>query len=1072
MATCRRCGEDNPARARFCLGCGAPLQSACPSCGEQNPPHARFCLACGTQLGAQAAAPTSAPPPTSASRELRKTVTVVFCDVTGSTTLGERLDPESLRRAMTRYFDEMRAALERHGGTVEKFIGDAVMAVFGIPVVHEDDALRAVRAAAEMRAARDRLNPELERTLGVRIEARIGVNTGEVVAGDASTGEGFATGDTVNVAARLEQAAPPGEILIGEPTYRLVRDAVKVEPVDALTLKGKSEPVPAYRLLEADLWAAGYARRHDVPLVGRRAELQRLEAEYAALLAEPRARLVTVVGAAGTGKSRLTNELLSRLDGARIVSGRCLSYGEGVGLWPVMEIVRSAAGIDDADSEKTVREKIRALLPDTAESQLVVERVATAIGIGDGTGSSEETFWGVRKLLEALAAQRPLVAVVDDCQWAAPTMLDLVEYVAGWTQGVPLLLVCLARPDLLETRPAWTPTLTLTPLTDEESEELVDNLGGSELAPELRRRILETAEGNPLFVEQLVALVREGGDTSIPPTIHALISARLDRLANDERHAIECGAIEGKVFHLGAVQHLTPETGRQQVSAHLLTLVRKDLVAPHSSAFGGDDAFRFRNLVVRDAAYTAMPKQARAELHERFADWLARRTQNAPEYDPIVAHHVEQAYRYRAELGPVDERARALSNHAADLYSRAGERALDRGDVRAGADSLDRAVELFAEEDARRIHALVQLGAAVRDCGDLARAEDLLRRATRTTEASVAAHARIELLLTQMVLDPEGKTEEAKHVGDELIPAFEAAGDHAGLSRAWRLRALRHWVLAEAGGAETALERGLAHARASGRHADAIECLSGIPFAVRYGPLPLDEAEARIHACREQGGDSLTVELAAEGALAGIAAARGRFDEARIRAARARELCAELGHELDAAAAAQTDGYIERQAGDLAAAAAILRDGCERLQAFGERGVLATTALMLGDVLYAHGERREAEKWSDLGVDAAGSDDVATQALGNALRAKLAARRADHARAQALAVAAVELIGRTDFLEIQGDVLTDAAEVHELAGRADDAGRALRAALDLYERKGVAVSAERVRAKLEQLAPV
>src|SRR6266542_4367569 len=472
---------------------------ACHRCGEQNPPRARFCAACGNALDVD----TSAAPP----RELRKTVTVVFCDVTGSTTLGERLDPESLRRVMGRYFDEMKAALERHGGTVEKFIGDAVVAVFGIPYVHEDDALRAVRAAAEMNRERDRLNEELERSWGVRIEARTGVNTGAVVAGDVGKGERFATGDTMNVGARLEQAAAPGEILIGEETYRLVRDAVRVEPVEPLTLKGKAEPVPAYRLLDVDLWAAGYTRRLDSPLVGRADELETLNASYASLAG---ATLVTVIGAAGLGKSRLTNEFLSRIDDARVLRGRCLSYGDGVSFWPVAEIVRAAADIRETDTVDDARSKIARLFGDEPDATLAFERVAAAVGLAEGAGSAEETFWGVRKLLEALAADRPLVVVVDDCHWAAPAMLDLVEYVTGWAGAAPILLVCLGRPELSEARPSWPTTIALEPLSEPESAELLANLA-PELDEPLHERIREAAEGNPLYLEQLVALLRDDG---------------------------------------------------------------------------------------------------------------------------------------------------------------------------------------------------------------------------------------------------------------------------------------------------------------------------------------------------------------------------------------------------------------------------------------------------------------------------------------------------------------------------------------------------------------------------------
>jgi class 3 adenylate cyclase len=376
----------------------------CPNCGADNPEGFRFCGSCGQGLS----------PAVPHAREVRKTVTVLFCDVSGSTAMGERLDPESMRRVIARYFDVMREAIERHGGTVEKFIGDAVMAVFGIPVVHEDDALRAVRAATDMRESLARLNDELERDWGVRIESRIGVNTGEVVTGE---GDSLATGDAVNVAARLEQGAAPGETLLGESTHRLVRAAITAEPVKPLAAKGKSEPVAAFRLEGLVEGAEFIPRRLDSPLVGRENELAQLQRAFNHAVSERVAYLFTLLGPAGIGKSRLVRELYDRVD-ATPLAGRCLPYGEGITYWPLGEI----------------------------------ESLSTEI---DFEANRDEIALQARRILERLARAQPLLVVFDDLQWAEPTFLDLIDHVADLARDAPMLLVCVARPELLDVRPSW-----------------------------------------------------------------------------------------------------------------------------------------------------------------------------------------------------------------------------------------------------------------------------------------------------------------------------------------------------------------------------------------------------------------------------------------------------------------------------------------------------------------------------------------------------------------------------------------------------------------------------------------
>jgi len=383
-------------------------------------------------------------------------VTLVFSDMAGSTALGEGRDPESIRGVLTTYFDEMRRVLEDHGGTIEKFIGDAVVAVFGIPQVHEDDALRAVRAAAEMQKAVAQLGEQSMADWGVALEFRTGVNTGEVVSGELSREQGFATGDAVNVAARLEQHAPPGEVLIGENTYELVRDAVEAEPVEPLICKGKAEPVRAWKLRRLG-GETGVARRLDSPLVGREEELARLHAELDLAGSSRSSRIATVLGEAGVGKSRLTNEFAaSAVDRARILRGRCLSYGKGMTFWPVAEAVKQAAAIVETDTSEQARSKIDMLLPpDSEESRLIAEHVAGVIGLGQSSGGIQQSFWALRRLFEALAQSRPLILVFDDVHWAEPTFVDFLDYLVQFSKGSPLFVLCMARPEFLDTRAPW-----------------------------------------------------------------------------------------------------------------------------------------------------------------------------------------------------------------------------------------------------------------------------------------------------------------------------------------------------------------------------------------------------------------------------------------------------------------------------------------------------------------------------------------------------------------------------------------------------------------------------------------
>jgi predicted ATPase/class 3 adenylate cyclase len=713
---------------------------------------------------------------------VRKKVTVLFCDVTGSTTLGEYQDPERLRIVMTRYFNEARSALERHGGKVEKFIGDAVMAVFGVPALHEDDALRALLAATELREALGTLNDELESTVGVRIEVRTGVNTGDVIAGDPTRNDSFVTGAAVNIAERLERTASPGEILIGEETFRLARDAIRAEPLEPLTLKGRSEPVLAYRLLEVYPGMPAHARRLDSPMVDRPRELALLHDAFqrCVRVREHACHLFTVLGSAGMGKSRLVAEALRTIEGeATVLKGSCLPYGEGITFWPVLDVVKQATGVTDEDTPEEARAKIAAKLEGDQAAERVADRVAEVIGLAEAGGTAEEGFWGVRKLFEGLAGKRPLIVVFDDLNWAEPTFLDLIEHVADWSRDAPILVVCIARPELLEIRPGWgggkrnATTIFLESLSEPESEKLIHNLlGEAAISPEVSARIRDAAAGNPLFVEETVSMLIDDGllrceedgwvtaaDLSgvrVPSTIQVLLASRLDQLSADERRVLERGAVEGNVFHRGALEELSASEEQDGVARCLTALERKYFVRPHRASFDGEDAFCFRHPLVREAAYEALPKQVRGELHEGYAAWLEQRP---GEYEELLGYHLEQAFRYRRELGQVDERAERLGASAAAHLIAAGRRALAREDVFAGANLLGRSTSLLATDDPTRDDVLLELGGALVFAGDFVRADAVLTEAIeagrRSGDRRLELRSVLERAFLRTLTDPE-----------------------------------------------------------------------------------------------------------------------------------------------------------------------------------------------------------------------------------------------------------------------------------------------------------------------------
>jgi class 3 adenylate cyclase/tetratricopeptide (TPR) repeat protein len=976
-----------------------------------------------------------------APRQARKVVTVLFCDVTGSTALGEELDPEVLRGVLNRYFTEMRGIIERHGGTVEKFIGDAVVAVFGIPRVHEDDALRAVRSAALIR---ERL-PAIAVEVGVQLRFRTGVNTGLVLSGE---GENLAVGDAVNVAARLEQAAEPGEIVLGDETLRLVRDAVKVAALEPLELKGKSEPMTAYRLLEIDPAAPGVARQLDRPLVGRERELGLLRAAWDCAVQESGCHLLTLLGEAGVGKSRLVAEFLAGLgEGASVLQGRCLPYGEGITFWPLVE----------------------ALMPVGEAAQALLGRLRSG-----GTAMPGELFWEVRRLLEGQAHERPLVLHLDDLQWAESMLLDLVDYLTDLSRGAPILVVCTARPELLEDRAGWSvgrshmTRMTLDPLPEPDSEALLDELGAT-LDPNARARVIAAGAGNPLFLEEMVALARDRGKVEAPPTIQALLTARLEHLAAEEREVLERGAIEGEVFHRLALRALADEPLAAQVELRLAGLVRKELIRPHPPTFEGDEAFRFRHLLIRDAAYDGLPKAIRAALHERFARWLDGTGRELLELDEIAGWHLEQAMRYRRQLGQTI--APDIGRGAVTHLRAAGDRAFARGDMPAAANLLGRAVDLLPNEDPARPGLLVDIASALTEIGDLARAVSTFelagKEAPKTGSAGADWRARVGLAFAKTWTGLE-RWRDAAALAQEAVTALTEVGDDLGVARAWNLLGLACLQIGSSRQADVALGHAIEYARRAQSLREEAQAQTWLLINTWYGATPVDQALTR---CREGAAHATSrqVEAFALVEQGPLLAMQGKYRDARRLYRQGRAILDELGLQIFAAGVSQEYLDIEKLAGDLPAAEAELRRACETLERLGEKGFLSTRAACLGHVLCLQGRLEEADAFIEIAAQLASPDDLTTQVLSLSARARMTTKRGHAREATDLAEQAVTILESTDWLSTHADTLVILAEALQAANRPTDAVVALTKAVELYDQKGNLVAARNIRELLNTM---
>ena len=988
-------------------------------------------------------------------RPARKTVTVVHVRLTPTSTSGDKLDPEVLRRVLGRALGEITAAVESHEGTLAVVATDSVTAVFGMPTVHEDDASRAMRAAEEIHRRLVEVARKLEGESN-SVATRIGVSTGEVMTGEWPGSPFGVTGAPLTTAAALAQSAEPATLVADDATLR-----------------------------------AASSRREDgrfiSPMVGRTRERRRLNDVFEQAVSDRSCQLFTILGVAGVGKSRLVREFLQDIEQhAFVARGRCLPYGDGITFWPLVEAIKELIGADS--TPEVSQADIAALIDGADEASLVAQRVSEAIGLVETTGGIEEGFDAVRTFLEALAARRPLVVVFDDVHWGEPTFHDLIEYLADWSRGAPIFLLCLARPELLDVRAAWgggklnATSVLLEPLSDSECTELLANLvGEAELAEEVEARIAAAAEGNPLYVEEMLSMLIDEGvlvrddrrwvtaraltAVPVPPTIQALLAARLDQMGMEERSAVEAAAVEGKVFHESSVIKLAP---RVDAPAALASLVRKEVVRPDRAVFAGERAFRFRHLLIRDAAYDSIPKEMRAVLHEQHVEWLEEMMgARTVEFDEIVGYHLEQAVRYRAELGHHDHATRALSRRAAELLGSAGRRAFARSDAPAGLKLISRAVALLSPEDSLRVE-LIPNVRVVQGMEDLSWADRVLTEAVEasatTGDRRLAAHALVQRALLRLFTASELNADELVKVADQVIRAFEDLGDELGLTRGWRLIAQARYLAGQAERCVEASERAFVHARRAGDTFEEREIAEWLGIALVLGPHPADHMEEICERLVEQVRGQPALEVQFLGTLAyaaGIQGKLGRFSELMQAADDLVDVSSEWIWLVPVHFA-----WIALARAQPAAAEHALRSDYEKLKRLGEKSHFCSYASVLGQAVYDLGRYDEAEALAREAMTAARANDVHTSIIVRGTIAKVLARRGDIVAAERLVHEAVAFADASDFLQSRADALTDMAEILALAGKTEESARALDRAVAFHEQKGNVLAVQTLRARV------
>jgi tetratricopeptide (TPR) repeat protein len=803
-------------------------------------------------------------------------------------------------------------------------------------------------------------------------------------------------------------------------------------------------------------------------MVGRQSERRQLADAWRRTCSERSCELFTVLGAAGVGKSRLVADVIDTLNGtATVAVGRCLPYGDGLTWWPLVEALGSSGLLEQV----------------ATDGEPAHARAAEVLKPAGDPVPPEEAFWALRKVLEALARRRPLMLVIDDLQWAEPTFMDLIEHVADRTRDAPLLLLIMARPELLDTRPGWSegrPNATsvlLEPLADADAADLLAHLlGTARLGSQAAARILAVAEGNPLFVEEVVAMliddgILDAGDRrapfelttiAVPPTIQALLAARLDRLSPIERAVIEAASIEGKEFARERVKALVADGVRESIGAELRALVRKDLIRPVDA---DEDTFRFRHQLIRDAAYEGMSKELRGDLHERFADWLKARPSSVPGLDELLGYHLERAVLLRRELGETEGATAELAARASSSLSVAGRRAGQRGDPFAASALLERAIALVRFDEAACGALLPALGASFFEAGRMTDAVRVLDEAiVRAPEPRFEARARIEREFVRLETETSAGTEHARRVAAEVMPTLEREGDDHGQCRAWSLRAQAAWITGRVARADAAWGKAAESARRAGDERELFGILGWRATAAVFGPTPVNAAIRRCEELRELVAASPVAVAWVVNALALLHAMRGEFELAERFLHEANETLHQLGSLP--ASGSHIEALVRLLAGQPALAEGPLRTDVETLASMGAGDLLATTTAMLAQALYAQGRLPEADELCRAAAGAGAADDIVTQVIWRGVKAKILAREGRCEEAEALAREAVALMEPTDLLSDRGDAMLDLAEVLRTCSRTDESDRAVRTGLSLYEQKGNAVAAAQARSLL------
>jgi predicted ATPase/class 3 adenylate cyclase len=951
----------------------------------------------------------------------RKLATVLFVDLVDSTGLVTASDPEVARGRVTRFLEHVGSCVELHGGTVGRYAGDSIMAAFGIPQAHDDDAVRAVKAGL---AIVDGLGD-----LGV--QARVGIEAGEVVS-DASDLT-LATGEAINVAVRLQQTAEPGEVLLGPDAHRLTLGAVEAEDLGPRELKGIDQPVWVRRVTCAG--DPPQRERTAVPLIGREEELELLQNTFSRVVRDRRAHLFTLYGEPGVGKSRLAREFVAGLEGATILAGRALPYGEGITYWPVAEMVKVAAGITDDEPVREAVQKLR----DCCEDEAVADLLALASGVleaVEGQRSRQEIAWAVREWAEKLAHVQPLVLVFEDIHWAEEPLLELIEHMAIWVREAPLLLVCLARPELLDVRPGWgggrvrATAIELEPLAAAQSEEMIRALNdGMPLTAADLSELTEKAGGNPLFLEETTRMLTEedGGLARIPDTVQALIAARIDRLPPAEKTVLQRASVVGRTFWGGAIAHISPDL--DAVERLLDDLILRDFVVRETrSSISGEQAYRFKHVLIREVAYSGLSKSERADLHLRFASWLRERA--GEELLEIRAHHLDHATQFMAELQ--GSPPRELASEAAAALEEAGRRAFAREANRAARRLFLRSVELEPTLDRR--YQAARAAWRITDYPVVAREmEEICLEAERAGLREIQGRALIALAEAATVR--QGDVDEAERLIERALEVLED-DDKTGRFDALNVRGTISWTRGDLDVEEKIMEEALTIARELERkdlESDAADTLA----SVYLNRLELDRSKVLA----EQ-----ALELAeASGSRAALGRAyrylgqlhlyRGELDEAEAALERARGDLAEAGNTWALGRTLNYLAWTRWGKGDLESAERTFRESIRVLGPLEDRATLCETQRGLAQLLAARGRLAEAERFALEARETVGPQDLTSISTTLMALGVVRAAQGRDEEAEALMREAYERVEGTDLRRNQAETIEVLAQFLRDRGR-------------------------------------